>query len=234
MRPEALDDLDPFDILDAEAERIDRHFSGLRVDQWLRPSACTGWSVRDVLGHLAGEEAYNHACLDGDVAGFYRMLDEAGVRGLGGFNQWCVAQRRDLPVADVLDEWRTGNGETRRRMAERGRTGHLDTSIGPYPVGLQAFHYASEYATHADDVDAPVESYEEPARTQWRSRVGQFVLEEMHSPVEVESRDGGYRVSVGTVSDLLSASDFVTATVNRLPDDHPLDPSLRSGLAVLA
>ncbi len=235
MKPEALDDLDPFGIFDAEAARLDRFFASLGDDDWSRPSRCTGWSVRDVLGHLAGEESYNHACLDGDVAGFRRMTQREGVTGgYRGFNEWCVQQRCDLPVADVLDEWRTANGDTRRRMRERGRAATLETSVGQYPVGLQAFHYCSEYATHADDVGAPVRTDEEPARTEWRARVGQFVLGERHSGAQVERHDGRYRVTVGNVSGELSSTDFVTATVSRLPGDHPLDDRIRNALAVLA
>jgi len=234
MKPEQLEDLDPFDLFGTEADRLDRHFDSLDGEDWLRPSGCVGWSVRDVLAHLAGEELYNRACLDGDIAGFYRTLESAGVTGMDDFNQWCVEQRRDLPVADVLTEWRAESGETSRRMRERGRDGTLETSVGPYPVGLQAFHYASEYATHADDIGVPVRPYEEPARTDWRVRVGRFVLGERHSPAEVEPLDGSFRVSVGNVSAELSAADFVTATVDRLPPDHPLDATLREALACLA
>lgn len=234
VKPEQLADVDPFDLFDTEADRLDRYFDSLSDQDWSRPSGCVGWSVRDVLAHLAGEELYNRACLDADVAGFYRTLEHNGVAGLGGFNQWCVNQRRDLPVGDVLEEWRTASGETRRRMRERGRDGSLETSVGPYPVGLQAFHYASEYATHADDIGVPVQPYEEPGRTGWRARVGQFALAERHSAAQVEPLDGRYRVSVGNVTAELSASDFVTATVDRLPADHPLDPALRDALACLA
>lgn len=232
-----LADLDPFGIFDIEADRLDRHFSALGGRQWDRPSRCAGWTVRDVLAHLAGEEAYNHACLDGDMAGFLATLTEAGVGGANGvdeFNEWSVRRRRDLPVVNVLTEWRTANGETRVRMRERGRDGELTTMAGPYPAGLQAFHYASEYATHADDVGAPVGADEEPGRTRWRARVARFVLHEQGDPAQVEPTDRGYRVSVGDRVAELPETDFVTATVNRLPADHPLDERLRTALACLA
>jgi len=234
MKPEQLADLDPFNLLDVEADRLDRHFETLSDGDWSRISRCAGWSVRDVLAHLAGQELYNRACLDGDVAGFNRTLEKAGIGGLDGFNQWCVDLRRDLPVEDVLAEWRTESGETRRRLRERGRDGTLETSVGPYPAGLQAFHLSSEYATHADDIGVPVRAYEEPARTGWRARVGIFALGERKSPVEVTPLNGRFRVAVGDASAELSPAEFVTATVDRLPPDHPLDPALREALASLA
>ncbi|GLW12406.1 hypothetical protein Misp01_75340 [Microtetraspora sp. NBRC 13810] len=230
-----LTDLDPFDIFDTEAARLDRHFGTLDEAGWDLPSRCPGWSVRDVLAHLAGEELYNHACLDGDLDGFRDLLAREGVGGgYEGFNEWCVARRRDLPVERVLREWRTENAETRERMRGLGRDAMIETSVGPYPNGLQAFHYASEYATHADDVGVPVSDEERGRRTWWRTRVGMFALAEQGSKAQVEPT--AERISVyafGERADL-SPAGFVAATVGRLPDDDPLDRRLRSALRCLA
>ncbi|MEU5879134.1 maleylpyruvate isomerase family mycothiol-dependent enzyme [Spirillospora sp. NPDC047279] len=234
MSPEDLRDLNPFDIFDVEFSRLDAYFSGLDDEQWARPSRCEGWSARDVLAHLAGEELYNRACLDDDLDGLFGLLDREGVKDVGSFNDWCVDVRRDRPVAAVLDEWRAGNGETRRRMRELGVDATLPTMAGPYPVGLQTFHYCSEYATHADDVGVPVEPEEEPARTAWRSRIGVFVLDEQGSTVRVERIPGGYRVTAHDTTAELSAVDFVDATTRRLPVGYPLDPDLSRALVCLA
>jgi uncharacterized protein (TIGR03083 family) len=230
-----LADLDPFDIFDAEAERLDRFFGSLDGDAWLRPSRCEGWNVRDVLGHLAGEELYNHACLDGTVDELFARLDREGVGGgFHGFNEWCVRERRGLPVEEVLAEWRERNAVTRRRMRERGRDGTLQTAVGEYPVGLQTFHYDSEFATHADDVGVPVDPAEAAHRTAWRARVGIFVLSEQDRPVTVAPTESGYKVHVDGAEAELDPAEFVEATVDRLPAGHPLDPRLRGGLACLA
>jgi uncharacterized protein (TIGR03083 family) len=241
MGTDMLSGLNPFDLLDCEARRLDAYFAGLGAADWDRPSRCKGWTVRDVLAHLAGEELYNHACLDDELDVLVNRLDKEGVEGLAGFNQWCVDTRRGLPVAGVLAEWRRQNGDTRRRMRERGADAMLPTMAGPYPVGLQTFHYASEYATHADDVGVPVADGEEPERSRWRARVGRFVLAEQGSPVRVEEVPGGVRVRLdggagGTAAKEaeLSTADFVEATVDRLPDDHPLDAELRAALVCLA
>lgn len=229
----ALEDLDPFDIFDAEADRLDRFFRGLDDDGWMRPSRCAGWTVRDVLAHLAGQEAYNHACLDDDLETLWARLEKEGVSGLDGFNDWTVRTRRGLPVGEVLDEWRTENGQTRRRMRELGRDATLTTMAGPYPVGLQTFHYCSEYATHGDDVGVPVE--DGAGRTRWRAVFGRFALEERDAQVQVEQDDDGdYVVRTAWAMGRLSPAEFVDATVGRLPDDHPLDRRLRDALRCLA
>ncbi|WP_067828673.1 maleylpyruvate isomerase family mycothiol-dependent enzyme [Actinomadura kijaniata] len=234
MDAQETPDANPFDVFDREAARLDAHFAGLDGDAWDRPSRCSGWSVRDVLAHLAGEELYNHACLDDDLGGLFARLEKEGVDDLDAFNDWCVRTRRDRPIGEVLAEWRGANADTRRRMRERGADAMLSTMSGPYPVGLQTWHYASEYATHADDVAAPVDPAERDARTAWRAEFGRSALGEADTPVRVERVPGGYRVTLEGRSAELPAAEFVEATTGRLPDDHPLDRELRSALVCLA
>ncbi|MGK5554108.1 maleylpyruvate isomerase family mycothiol-dependent enzyme [Actinomadura kijaniata] len=234
MDAQEAPDANPFDVFDREAARLDAYFAGLDGDAWDRPSRCAGWSVRDVLAHLAGEELYNHACLDDDLDGLFARLEKEGVDGLDAFNDWCVRTRRDRPVGEVLAEWRDANADTRRRMRGRGADATLSTMSGPYPVGLQTWHYAAEYATHADDVAAPVDPAERDTRTAWRAEFGRFALGERNSPVRVERVPGGYRVTLDDRSAELPAAEFVDATTGRLPDDHPLDRGLRSALVCLA
>jgi uncharacterized protein (TIGR03083 family) len=237
MPADDLEDLDPFMLLDKETVRLDGWFASLDDRAWRLPSRCAGWSVRDVLAHLAGEEMYNHACLNNDLDGFFTLLERAGVGKsgeFGGFNEWCIQIRNDRPAGDVLAEWRASSQQTRARMRERGRAGEIETSIGPYPVGLQALHYASEYATHADDVGAPVDHNEEPGRTAWRARFGCFVLGEQGSPLSVHYSGGAYVVRLDAATAELMPSDFVAATVERLPPDHPLERPIREALGCLA
>ncbi|MCF6475873.1 maleylpyruvate isomerase family mycothiol-dependent enzyme [Nonomuraea sp. MG754425] len=234
MAEDLLRDFNPFDIFDAEAARLDRFFSGLDEAGWRRPSRCEGWSVRDVLAHLAGEEMYNHACLDGTVQDLMGRLADAGIGRYNEFNEWCVRERRSLPVEEVLAEWRAENDETRERMRALGRHAMLDTMAGPYPVGLQTFHYDSEYATHADDVGAPVPDDEADDRLLWRVAVGRFVLAEQDAKVQVEQTADEIWVAVDGVTAALPYPEFVHATVGRVPAAHDLDPRLASALRCLA
>jgi uncharacterized protein (TIGR03083 family) len=229
-----LEEFDPFELFDREAARLEEFFGGLDAAAWERDSRCAGWSVRDVLGHLAGEELYNHACLNGDLKGFGELMAREGLSGYVDFNEWCVRERRGRPVGQVLDEWRENNAETRRRMRALGRDATLITGGGPYPVGLQTFHYASELATHADDVGAPVTGDEAPGRTWWRVQVGRYVLGEQGTPAQVELTDEQIFVDVTGSQATLSYPEFVEATVGRLPDSSPLDRRIRASLRCLA
>jgi|SRR5690606_17065834 uncharacterized protein (TIGR03083 family) len=234
MPEDLLRPYNPFDIFDTEAARLDRFFSGLDEEGWRRPSRAAGWSVRDVLGHLAGEELYNQACLDDTLDDLRKLMEREGIGGYEEFNEWCVRQRRNLPVGQVLDEWRTKNGDTRRRMRALGRDALLPTMAGPYPVGFQTFHYDSEYATHADDVGAPVGEDEAEARTLWRVAVGRFALHEKDPGVQVEQTADQIWVHAGDAEATLSYPEFVEATVGRLPEGHGLGPRLVKALRCLA
>lgn len=233
---EHLAGLDPLDLLDAEAARLDGYLGSLSGDAWARPSECAGWSVRDVLAHLAGNERYHRACLDGEVAAFRRELAEAGLDNRDAFNDREVRDRRGRPVAAVLAEWRDGNGHTRSLLRGRDPGGTVATLTGPYPVPLYAFHLASGLATHADDVHVPVAGADEPGRTHWRSRYGRFVLRERDAPVLVwESEpDGRIHVELDGHVEQLAPGEFVAATVGRLDPGHPMDPLLRAAVRCLA
>ena len=234
MDAAALAGLNPFGIFDVEAARLDHFFGGLDAAGWSRPSRCAGWSVQDVLAHLAGEELYNHACRNENLDGFRAMVRAAGITGgFNDFNPWCVRQRRDLPAAEVLAD---GGGQ-RGDPAPDGDAGPgraAGDRDGPYPVGLQAMHYSSEYATHADDIGAPVAPGEEPGRTAWRVSFGRYALDEQNSPAKILPGRSTMTVQLGDVTAELTPEDFVEATVGRLPDGYPLDPALRDALRCLA
>ena len=87
-----LEGLDPYDIMDAEAARLDRFFAGLDADAWMQPSRCEGWSVRDVLAHLLASEGYNAASLDGKVAEFLAAWSARGVTDLSSANEFGIRE----------------------------------------------------------------------------------------------------------------------------------------------
>lgn len=181
-----LEGLDPIELLEQEAARLDAFFSRLTDPEWERPSACEGWSVRDVLGHLAASEEYNHACLHDDLGALFARFAERGISDVHGFNAAGVDDRRGRPTAEVLVEWRRDVATTRAGLAALG-DGSISTSVGPYPARWQAFHLAAELATHADDIGVPVTPEEGPRRTAWRARVVRFMLREARPDLDVDA-----------------------------------------------
>jgi uncharacterized protein (TIGR03083 family) len=233
-----LEGLDPFDLMDVESARLDAFFSHLDAvgspEDWAAPTRCSEWTVRDLLAHLAAIEEYNQAGLDDRIAELFARARAEGGRGPDAFNAWGVRVRAGVPTSELLTRWRADNADYRRRMRERGRDGTLDTSVGQYPVFLQAFYLAVEYATHADDVGAPVDGSEAAGRARWRALFTAFSLGEQDREVTLVPGDGVWEVIAGADVAELSDAELAEAGVRRLPPDHSLPDRLRDLLTCCA
>jgi uncharacterized protein (TIGR03083 family) len=209
-----LQGLDPYDLMAGEAVRLGRFFAGLDGPDWDRASRCAGWSVRDVLAHLASSEDYNRACLDGTVQQLMTEMAERGATDLATANEQGVRAFDGDATGNVLAQWRARSAAHREELRARDG-GDLDTSVGPYPVRWQAFHLAFELAVHADDVGAPVETGEVAARTDWQARFCRFALKELRPDVELDARGGLTRVQAGDIDVELTDDVFVQAVAAR-------------------
>ena len=224
--------LDPFDLLDAEAERLDAFFSGLDESGWNQASRCAGWTVRDVLRHLAMGEDYHRACLDGTVATFLARYAERGGKDMDSVNALGVADYAALSPPEALARWRATSEDNRGRFRERGY-GVVDTSVGDYPCRWQAFHVAAELATHADDVGVPTAPAEDAERTAWRARYSRLALAE--AKPQLENRPAGARTAVsdGPTTVELDDHELIEAVMDRLDETSRLDATLRELLSTM-
>ena len=209
--------LDPFDIFDREAARIERHLATLPEADWSRRSRCALWSVRDVLAHLTDAENYHRACLDGRVSEFIAEMEARGGHDIAAANALAVAALADRPPPQLLAEWSESNAETRRRFRERG-DGRIDTSVGDYPCRWQAFHVAGELATHADDMFVPVSSDERAERLAWRARFSRFALAEHKPGVTVSAEGDRTRVRGEGIEVVVDDDELVEGVAGRLEE----------------
>ena len=224
--------LDPFDLLDREAARIDRCLSALPTDEWARPSRCEGWSVRDVLAHLAASEGYHQACLDGEVKAWLAREASKGGTDIASVNAIGIAGRADQPPSRLLAEWRRANAETRRRFREDGDT--VDTSVGPYPRRWQAFHVAGELATHADDMFLVADPDEDTERRRWRARFSRFALAEEKPDLLVTLvPDGRTRVRGRGVDLDVDEEELVEGVAGRLGESSRVDAEAKDVLSTM-
>ena len=225
-----LEGLNPYDLMDAEAGRLDRFFSGLDAGGWTRPSRCAGWSVRDVLAHLVSSEEYNAACLAGGVADFMGSLGARGATDLSSANELGIRDLDSRSPSQLIDDWRAANGATRAGFRDRDGT-EIDSSVGAYPGRWQAFHLAFELAVHADDVGVPVSAGERDARLAWEARFGRFALKELNKDLAIEAGDGTTHVKGEGLDVELPDVQFVEAVAARVPVDSPLDAEARTLLS---
>ncbi|MDH3500194.1 MAG: hypothetical protein OEM97_08740 [Acidimicrobiia bacterium] len=155
---------------------------------------------------------------DGAVAGRWAStLDE--------FNAAGVAAAGDRSASELLPIWIARNAANRAgfRAADGSE---IDSSIGPYPGRLQAFHAGFEWAIHADDAGVEVDAAEGESRQDWLAAVGWFALTESHSGARVERSGRRYVVSRDGRSGSFTRDEFVAGVSDRGLD--ALDPDLRT------
>lgn len=92
-----------------------RLLGDLRQDEWLRPTACTGWSVHDVALHIAGGLLANVSRRrdghPGNFSAYWPMAptlddDQRLIQALNTWNEtWVLAARRISPAMtiDIID-----------------------------------------------------------------------------------------------------------------------------------
>jgi uncharacterized protein (TIGR03083 family) len=231
--PDELADLDVFGLFDTEVGRCDRRFVRASSSRgWEEPTACEGWSVRDLLAHLRHSHRYDVACLENDLPGLFAEAAESGVSDLKTFNDWGVRLGRGRDVDELLEEWRGVSADVRRRFRERGRDGTIPTMVGEYNVGLQALHLAFEHAVHADDMQADVGEEERAGRTAWQARFARWTLanEKEEGAPGIEVGDGVNHVTAGGGSATLSDEELVRALTGRLGADRLPDEEVRAAL----
>jgi uncharacterized protein (TIGR03083 family) len=217
-----LTGLDPYELMAAEAARLDVFFRAAGAADWEKPSRCEGWSVRDLLAHLAASEEYNEACLDGTVQQFLADVGAKGAVDLASANEIGIHTFDGQAPEQLLATWRARSAKNREGF--RARDGaDVDSSVGPYPARRQAFHLAFELATHADDIGVPISPDEVADRIAWQARFGRFAIAELKPDLTIEALDGRTHVKGEGVDIELPDEQFVGAVAARLPAGSGLD-----------
>jgi uncharacterized protein (TIGR03083 family) len=140
----------------------------LSDDEWTRPSACAGWTVRDVLGHLA--------CTLHGVTDPAYLPDSS--QGIEAAMEPQVAERRGWPIEQVVEEYETYSGLAADVFASVQDPPMSDTmmpmgELGTHPMSMLPSLFLFDGYTHLRaDILAPNGSIDrpEPARDAKRLR----------------------------------------------------------------
>jgi len=213
----ALVQFDPYDLQDVECARLEQWFELLDETGWSAASACEGWSRRDLLAHLVATEHYFTACLSGTVAELIKGDIAAGADSLEAVNAKGVAASDGVSARELLETWKALTRQNRAGFRAADGT-DIDTSVGAYPCRLQAFHVASEYAVHADDIDAPVDPIDHATRQRWLAAVATLALTETKDDVEVAVEADSVTVTRGDVRLAVDVDTFVGGVFGRCAD----------------
>jgi uncharacterized protein (TIGR03083 family) len=222
--------LDPYELMQTEAARLDGFFAHAQPSDWERPTRCAGWNARDLLAHLAASEDYNQACLDGGVQEFLAGVGAKGAVDLASANEIGVRGFDGQSPAEILDTWRARTAQTRAGLQARDG-GDVDSIVGAYPARWQAFHLAFELATHADDLGVPVTAAEAAGRLEWQAKFGRFAIKELKPDLTIDGSGGVTHVKGDGVDMEMPDEQFVQAVAARLPDDSGIDGEIAARLS---
>jgi uncharacterized protein (TIGR03084 family) len=169
------------DVVAALAEQQDELtalLEGLSTEGWARPSACPGWTVADVVLHLAQTNEMANASLDGTLGEYLAAVSEgmAAPRDVDDAADQLVAKERGAPAADVLERWRAGVDALRARLGRLDPHQRVQWVAGDLSVHTLAATRLAETWIHTTDVGealgigpSPTPRLRHVARLAWRT-----------------------------------------------------------------
>jgi uncharacterized protein (TIGR03084 family) len=141
-----------FDDLEAEQDRLQSILDGLDEVQWASPSAAAGWTVADVVLHLAQTEEAVLASATGDSLGVRQAhganLDEV-------MDQLVQAERAAAP-ARVFQRWRTARLAALAALRAADSQQPLQWVEAPLKPATLATTRLAEHWAHGLDITGPL------------------------------------------------------------------------------
>jgi uncharacterized protein (TIGR03084 family) len=141
--------MDIFDDLVAEQERLETILSGLPADAWLVESGAPGWTITDVVLHLAQSEE----AVPATVAGTAIWQVEAET--LDGVMDALVQAERAAPEV-VFERWRVACRASVAALRQTDPAKRLLWAATPLKPGTLATTRLAEHWAHGLDITTPL------------------------------------------------------------------------------
>ncbi|MEV0825950.1 maleylpyruvate isomerase family mycothiol-dependent enzyme [Nonomuraea rubra] len=144
-------------ILRVVREEAERLFALAEPEEaWEAPTACTGWTTRDVVAHLVDTTegyfaAFDTARRGGDAGAAY------GLTGMGARVDAQATAMRGVPQKELLDRLKADFERMQGILRELGETEWAGLTVPHFYMGpLPAYFYAAaqlmDYAVHSWDI----------------------------------------------------------------------------------
>jgi uncharacterized protein (TIGR03084 family) len=140
-----------FDDLEAEQDRLEGILSGLDDGQWTAPSGAEGWTVRDVVLHLAQSEEAVVASVTGASAGRW----PASGTPVDAVADQLVQAERAQP-GQTFERWRTARRGAVAALRAAGADQPLPWVVGTIKPATLATTRLAEHWAHGLDITEPL------------------------------------------------------------------------------
>ncbi len=151
-----------FEDLAAEQERVEKILAGLDEGQWLAESGCAGWTIADVVLHLAqSEEAVEATAAHGHLrAGLGPVLGNT-VAGNTVEERADAAVRMERPVlpsgpAEVFGRWRRARQAALAALRAADPDQAVEWMVGSVKPTTLATTRLTEQWAHGLDITGPL------------------------------------------------------------------------------
>lgn len=161
------------EVLGALREQLDELralVEPLDDEGWARPSACAGWSVSDVVLHLAQTNELTVASLRGDLAEVARGWAGEGAEGTTTVDDVAgdaVARERGASGAEVLARWVQSADDMMAAFAACDPSARVPWVVGELAARTLASTRLSETWIHTGDVCAGLGVDQPPSDRIW-------------------------------------------------------------------
>jgi uncharacterized protein (TIGR03084 family) len=153
---------------------------GLEDTDWQRPSRCEGWTVADVVLHLAQTNEMAIASVDGRFAEYLaevgRQLGDAPQSNVDDGAALMVAKERDRPLADLKARWQASVDDFLGRLEDADFHRRVMWVAGELSLRTLVTTRLAETWIHTGDVAdglgvevQPTERLKHIARLAWRT-----------------------------------------------------------------
>ncbi|HVF52174.1 MAG TPA: maleylpyruvate isomerase family mycothiol-dependent enzyme [Actinomycetota bacterium] len=196
------------DLYEQLRQDISELVSGLTPDKLDTPVPATpGWSIRDVVSHVVADAT---CVIERDFPRefFEAFGEDAAVARVNDWTRRQVGERKDRPLPDLLDEWKTSGDEVAAMM--RGQK--------PWPDGSVMFMdrvLMTDAAVHQQDIfgalgieDARDGAPIKVGLSGYIAMMGWRLPAAGHGPVRFDVGDKAYTTGDGEVSATVHASRF--------------------------
>ena len=136
----------------AEDDRLEEILAGLDEDDWLSPSLATGWTVSDVVLHLAqtDESVVTSAGAPGDGTTW-----RSGPDTVDELMELMVREER-APPAEVFARWKTARRAAVAALRTADPNAKLQWAAAPLKPATLATTRLAEHWAHALDIVVPL------------------------------------------------------------------------------